>query len=1655
MKRGISLIAVLMFMLAATTASIVLFKWLGSENFASGARLKQSEAYQASESGLDAVQAWLSYKAADVGGVLNDYLASNKNPYFLSSANFNVLANWNSSKQDFKVYLIGADVTSKPYKLKFMSIGRGRDGSEVSQTAIFNVEGLYRANIPVRGEIRRPQTTDYNEDFWGNMGTAHTISSMRVVMTQTAEFKNAGGQGLNTIKIGRNRTDSAGYLILDGNYYVNNGMNIYGDVYSTGIFDFCPSGNGEFITGNLYIKEEFHPKGALKIEGDAFFNGGVNPNANINDASTGGTGGCQGGANGGVVLVEGNSTIGDNFVYYNNSNGGGLGFHVRKNLVMNRGSIYLTRQSGNNTDSLAADGNVHILNNLMGTVPSADTKPIPFFGRSNSTSTVCVPNMNTATGSGTYTYTDKTTSSIKMRSNKSSLSTSCASADWGADPMDGTKSGKNWLAKLQEGSSNKSCENTPIKFDMEIYTRSVNGNDNWVHKASKPGSCAVENGKLKLDVPWVTLDEQLKDCYKKAETAGELKDGWLVVHLKNYQFNTTTQKNDNLLCDKIGGAKCKYILIFDFEPSNAQWAEFLYLPPTGSNAEVMIYLPNGSPYIVELSGGVRGANNTCPGELVNGSCPIKAPYNYFIFSDGNIKQFNTTDVRTLTGNVFMNKCSIMNDPNTQGNPYFISQGNTELVAELTEANILQKNDGSGFTGGTGTTVIEIAEDKDNYIIPLSPRLKIELESKSISKEPEPQPQPSKPLGTAKQSVLVMPRALRLPRTALSSTTPLSNYYQFLYLNGAQQPSSLTRTCRNAESTLPNLNETAPVEGVYVCEFNNEMVSEFYVKIEDSAPFPDPLPPDPEFSSSSSYSSVAESSSSSSILGNISSSSSSDEPSSSSGTSGFTNCPYPDEWCNPTENIYSGSSYSVIPPINNRPNSLITSRSYNFIGGYDEEFPERCIFVTSIQSLGNHGKWYKSPSTNVENFGFIAGFGDPRPLGTKALGARNVPYASYYPIRVNGKILVTNPTEGTDEREGRCGGNGQTWQNKLYSCNEAISQTGGIERTNGGYYLYLPPGWVMENFQVTGGVPSCPGGATLNCSGLQSTATRGSIISTPTLTCSNEETPSSISWANGPSTGWEQGINGWQVASNALIGREYNITATATCGSVSNLSASCGTTTVVSSSSTTPTATCSIDMNTLTIPTSSISSGNPCFRISKPTINITCNPSSSNVTDATFSTSATGSPIGWSTGTTEDFCPGTGLTKNIYLTSVKCGGQSATITTGLCGSFTLPSITPPTATCNFSNTSVYVGQNIGAPTITCDDNSIASLSNATFSGDVPTNWTNWKSSPSGNAYYPGNTTTTSGKNISVSGITCGGTAVSNIPNCNSITVSKPTCSVPNSITSGTAFTPTISCGGSTVTVIDFTPSSGCSWTASGSGGSLTRSSTGNCALTLNGLKCGSNPISSIGKDCGSIDVTTSTPTCVGQQNLATYCGSSFNWANLKTNYTVDAAIVPPKGCYFTTNAIDLQLQGASFKINGVTKTSCSSGQNCTNGITPVDGGYYLDLSNTFTSSYWTKFTASVPDCSGGTPSTCTSIAKAENFTPTANSCYNYTSCSGTLKGCIDGGGPINLSIECNGQTNSYNNVTQCHEDFWNCGNGHTAKITVTSNTNSKQMNMDCW
>jgi hypothetical protein len=266
-KSGISLIAVLMFMLAATTASVVIFRVIGSENFSSGARLKQSEAYQASESGVDALRSWMSNRGADVGALVRLYETNGNKP-----VRVNLGGVGGSRGQDFEIYLTGIDMKSKPMRLKFLVEGKARDNSKVSQAVIFSVDGLYKVHVP--GEVKYGPPARIPGYFGGslNLHGSKTLSSAIIIGDLTgnpAEIKGdlvvtgnvkMSGTGItvdSSLCVGGDFNPNNNMTVIKGDAYIGSSPNLLGDfkgnLYCNGDIQMTHTGTGMSIDGSLTV----------------------------------------------------------------------------------------------------------------------------------------------------------------------------------------------------------------------------------------------------------------------------------------------------------------------------------------------------------------------------------------------------------------------------------------------------------------------------------------------------------------------------------------------------------------------------------------------------------------------------------------------------------------------------------------------------------------------------------------------------------------------------------------------------------------------------------------------------------------------------------------------------------------------------------------------------------------------------------------------------------------------------------------------------------------------------------------------------------------------------------------------------------------------------------------------------------------------------------------------------------------------------------------------------------------------------------------------------------------------------------------------------------------------------------------------------------
>ena len=165
-KSGISLIAVLLFMLVATIAATATWKWITSEGKSSASRMLKREAYQSSMAGIENARAWMTFHANDMGALIKQYLDDpNHAPINLDDR----LRPLQRAGQAYHVWLTGVNTEQSTYKVKILSSGEARNDSRHTEVAIFNVDGLYHVTVPGQ---KAKKTVNFEFNYYG--GSTHT-----------------------------------------------------------------------------------------------------------------------------------------------------------------------------------------------------------------------------------------------------------------------------------------------------------------------------------------------------------------------------------------------------------------------------------------------------------------------------------------------------------------------------------------------------------------------------------------------------------------------------------------------------------------------------------------------------------------------------------------------------------------------------------------------------------------------------------------------------------------------------------------------------------------------------------------------------------------------------------------------------------------------------------------------------------------------------------------------------------------------------------------------------------------------------------------------------------------------------------------------------------------------------------------------------------------------------------------------------------------------------------------------------------------------------------------------------------------------------------------------------------------------------------------
>lgn len=251
LKKGVSLVTVLVFMMIATIAATATYKWLSSVGFTSADRRAISEAREASLAGLNATRSWMTYHANDVGAIIRQYYDGNKKPVALDS----LISGTASVRQRFSVWLTGVEASGSTYQFTIVSTGISSTEAKYSETSVLDVRGLYKVKIPVKPSHK---PLEYGYSYFGGS----TVGSGSLYATSMLVNGNWSGNPVS----------------VDSDFVVTGNVTLSGRNMKAGL-NTCIGGNfnaqNEGFSGrNIYV----HKNTSLfsgRIGGVSYFNGNL------------------------------------------------------------------------------------------------------------------------------------------------------------------------------------------------------------------------------------------------------------------------------------------------------------------------------------------------------------------------------------------------------------------------------------------------------------------------------------------------------------------------------------------------------------------------------------------------------------------------------------------------------------------------------------------------------------------------------------------------------------------------------------------------------------------------------------------------------------------------------------------------------------------------------------------------------------------------------------------------------------------------------------------------------------------------------------------------------------------------------------------------------------------------------------------------------------------------------------------------------------------------------------------------------------------------------------------------------------------------------------------------------------------------------------
>ena len=578
-KKGVSLITVLLFMLIATIAGTATYKWLSSAQGSSASRMNIAEAQQASNAGLDAVRAWMTYHANDVGAVIRQYIDGGKKPVRLDA----VVKAFGSHKQDYSVWLTGADVAAAPYRLKITSVGTARGGAATySENSILRVNGLYRVKIP-----EKSMGLHFNDAFAGEHDGITSNDSLQSGLI-TGDFET------NNIPVIYSKMVITGKAKYGGNITHESDVYIAGNLEAHGTITFGTPETIEDFVGYVGGNVECASGQPFTVYGDLYLGGSVT--------------GCK-------LDVKGNLTVAGNLEVADGSDV--LKISVDKNMVFTEtGVLDYNKNPGDeyNPPSFNSFSTITVGKNLY--LPDKIESHCETEGQCGDAN-----NKRTITVSGDIYRYDATHYYVILNKDASSKGI------YMQGTLQGGVSNDNRIAtviapatsfKAQKitkwDKTDNVLKNVPNQYwtkieKMKSYGRLIVENaipqpllldhvDDWMDMTANEfcgGILNVADGKFDMDDDAV---DALNNCYGKA-SASDLYNGFLVI---KWNYNQQKQPSHTL--------KHKFVLY-----ATEKLGGDPYLPATSDNGMVFLYLQHGG------------------GEL-----KASGEHNYVIYSAGDVDQ---------------------------------------------------------------------------------------------------------------------------------------------------------------------------------------------------------------------------------------------------------------------------------------------------------------------------------------------------------------------------------------------------------------------------------------------------------------------------------------------------------------------------------------------------------------------------------------------------------------------------------------------------------------------------------------------------------------------------------------------------------------------------------------------------------------------------------------------------------------------------------------------------------------------------------------------------------------------------------------------------------------------------------------------------------